>query len=158
MLPGVSCSKGDIPRVFFKNLLPKASLKSGIPRVKSFRPRVTHRCHAKTSLTLSKSVVQEMIANPKPINIGSLAKGVSMRVERNVFGSSLKALLVGGSFMMMGPVHLVIAGHIWELTPSRALFWISTPLLGAGVAFGSFVNSSKSGLQLCSSWGVFGLV
>ena len=29
------------------------------------------------------------------------------------------------------------AGHIlWELTPSRALFWASTPLLGAGVAFG----------------------
>lgn len=47
------------------------------------------------------------------------------------------ALMVGWSFLFMGPVRLDVEGHIlWELTPSRALFWTSTPLLGAGVAFG----------------------
>jgi hypothetical protein len=29
---------------------------------------------------------------------------------------------------------------LWELNPSRALFWTSTPLLGAGVAFGYWVD------------------
>lgn len=46
------------------------------------------------------------------------------------------AILVGGSFLMMGPMRLVFEGHTWELPPSRALFWTSTPFLGAGVAFG----------------------
>lgn len=47
------------------------------------------------------------------------------------------ALMVGWSFLFMGPLRLDVEGHVlWQLPPSRALFWTSTPLLGAGVAFG----------------------